>query len=80
MANQFGDERFEEIRNKNGEKLDYAFHCGNPESKHIVVLGHGVTGNKDRPFLVALSHALEDQRIQRPALLFCWQWGLRRSV
>ena len=50
---------FGEIRNKNGEKLDYAFHSGNPESKHIVVLGHGVTGNKDRPFLVALSHALE---------------------
>ena len=50
---------FGEIRNKSGEKLDYAFHSGNPESKHIVVLGHGVTGNKDRPFWVALSHALE---------------------
>ena len=50
---------FGEIRNKSGEKLDYAFHSGNPERKHIVVLGHGVTGNKDRPFLVALSHALE---------------------
>ena len=54
---------FGEIRNKNGEKLDYAFHIGNAESKHIVVLGHGVTGNKDRPFLVALAHALEAEGI-----------------
>lgn len=50
---------FGEIKNKNGEKLDYAFHQGNAESKNIVVLGHGVTGNKDRPFLVALAEALE---------------------
>ncbi len=54
---------FGEIRNKNGEKLDYTFHCGNPESKHIVVLAHGVTGNKDRPFLVALAQALEAKGI-----------------
>jgi len=51
---------FGEIRNKSGENLDYAFHQGNAESKNIVVLGHGVTGNKDRPFLVALAEALED--------------------
>jgi hypothetical protein len=51
---------FGEIRNKSGEKLDYAFHQGNAESKQIVVLGHGVTGNKDRPFLVALAGALEE--------------------
>ena len=54
---------FGEIRNKNGEKLDYAFHIGNAESKYIIVLGHGVTGNKDRPFLVALAHALEAEGI-----------------
>ena len=44
---------------KTTKKLDYAFHCGNAASKHIIVLGHGVTGNKDRPFLVALARALE---------------------
>ena len=49
---------FGEIRNQSGEKLDYAFHQGNEGSKKIVVLGHGVTGNKDRPFLVALAQAL----------------------
>ncbi len=49
---------FGEIRNRSGEKLDYAFHQGHAECKHIVVIGHGVTGNKDRPFLVALARAL----------------------
>ena len=49
---------FGEIRNQSGEKLDYAFHRGNAASKRIAVLGHGVTGNKDRPLVTALAHAL----------------------
>ena len=59
---------FGEIRNVHGEKLDYAFHEGNSESKNIVVLGHGVTGNKDRPFIVELAKALAATGI--PALRF----------
>jgi uncharacterized protein len=47
-----------EIRNQQGERLDYTFHSGAPDSKWIIVLGHGVTGNKDRPFIVALAEAL----------------------
>lgn len=46
------------ITNAQGEKLDYAFHQGNPDNKTIVVIGHGVTGHKDRPFLVALAEGL----------------------
>jgi uncharacterized protein len=46
-----------EIRNAHGERLDYTFHPG-ASNAHIVVLGHGVTGNKDRPFLVALAEGL----------------------
>lgn len=45
---------FGEIRNRHGERLDYTFHAGEAGGKNIVVLGHGVTGNKDRPFVVAL--------------------------
>lgn len=48
-----------EIRNKQGERIDYTLHAGAPGSKNIVVLGHGVTGNKDRPFVVALAQGLE---------------------
>lgn len=48
--------KFGEIRNEHGERLDYTFHKG--EGNRIVVIGHGVTGNKDRPALVALAEGL----------------------
>ncbi len=50
---------FGEIRNSNQELLDYEFQPGSGDSKNVVILGHGVTGNKDRPLLKALSDALE---------------------
>ncbi len=49
---------FGELHNGAGEKLDYTFHQGDAASKEIVVIGHGVTGNKDRPFVVALATGL----------------------
>jgi len=49
---------FKEISNKSGEKLDYSFHPGAEGTRQIVVLGHGVTGNKDRPFVMALAEGL----------------------
>ncbi|WP_447968034.1 alpha/beta hydrolase [Nitrospira sp. M1] len=54
------------IRNIEGERIDYTFHRGDPEKKDIVIMGHGVTGNKDRPFVVALAEALSTDGI--PAL------------
>ncbi len=45
------------IRNSSGEKLDVTFHHGD-KSDYLVILGHGLTGNKDRPLLVALAEAL----------------------
>src|SRR6185295_12644802 len=49
---------FGEIKNAQGERLDYCFHAAEKNSKSIVVIGHGVTGNKDRPFVVALAEGL----------------------
>ena len=49
---------FKVIRNSRGEKIDYAYHAGNKDSRQLVIIGHGVTGNKDRPFIVALAKAL----------------------
>ncbi len=49
---------FGEIKNALGERLDYTYHAGTPDSKNLVIIGHGVTGNKDRPFLVALAEGL----------------------
>lgn len=49
---------FGDIKNNLGERIDHTFHPGEGRSKLLVVLGHGVTGNKDRPFLVTLANAL----------------------
>ncbi len=51
-----------EIRNQLGEKLDYTL-TEYPDSPFTVIIGHGVTGNKDRPFLVALAEALDLAKI-----------------
>ena len=47
-----------EIRNRHGERIDYTWHNGRPETQQVVVIGHGVTGNKDRPFVQALAEGL----------------------
>ena len=49
---------FGDIKNLHGERLDYSVHEGTANSKNMVVLGHGVTGNKDRPFVIALAWEL----------------------
>ena len=58
------------IRNAHGERLDFAFHAGAPGAKELVVIGHGVTGHKDRPFLVALAEGFAHAGI--PALRVSW--------
>ena len=46
------------VTNPSGETLDYRFH-GDPEDKsRLVLIGHGVTGNLDRPWAEGLSDAL----------------------
>ena len=54
---------FGDIANSAGEKLDYSFHQGDADSRDIVVIGHGVTGNKDRPFVLALAEGLASSGI-----------------
>ncbi|NWK55116.1 alpha/beta fold hydrolase [Verrucomicrobiaceae bacterium N1E253] len=47
--------------NRHGERLDLSFHPGQGASchpDHLVILGHGVTGNKDRPLLIAVAEHL----------------------
>jgi pimeloyl-ACP methyl ester carboxylesterase len=46
-----------QIFNSHGERLDVDFHQGT-RSAVTVLLGHGVTGNKDRPLLVAIAEGL----------------------
>jgi pimeloyl-ACP methyl ester carboxylesterase len=48
------------IRNAAGERIDYAFHPApsSSASHRIVLIGHGVTGNMDRPWAIALAEAI----------------------
>lgn len=46
-----------EIQNAEEERIDHTFHPGSRVGT-LVILGHGVTGNKDRPLVVALAEAL----------------------
>ncbi|MFT5468680.1 MAG: alpha/beta superfamily hydrolase [Verrucomicrobiales bacterium] len=57
-----------EIRNPQGERLDYAFHVAGDEADRILIIGHGVTGTKDRPWAEALANAVSATGI--PALRF----------
>lgn len=46
------------IRNRHGERLDFTYHPGKPDQATLVLIGHGVTGNKDRPLVIELALAL----------------------
>ncbi len=56
------------ILNTFGERLDHELCAGDPGADDLVVIGHGVTANRDRPWLVALSAALTEVGI--PSLRF----------
>lgn len=45
------------FKNPAGERIDITFHPA-PRRGTLVILAHGLTGNKDRPLLVALAEAL----------------------
>ena len=64
---------FDEVRNVQGERIDYTVHEGG--SAGLVILGHGVTGNKDRPFLVTLAEALAAAGITTLRLSFSGNGG-----
>ncbi|HJP33467.1 MAG TPA: alpha/beta fold hydrolase [Candidatus Latescibacteria bacterium] len=59
---------FGDVHNRQGEQIDYTVHEGGSEG--LVVVGHGVTGNKDRPFVVALAKALAEAGITALRLSF----------
>jgi len=52
-----------EIFNSSKEKLDYEFHGDPSDTSLLAIIGHGVTGNKDRPWAVGLADALAEAGI-----------------
>ena len=51
------------IFNPSGERLAFDFTQGDPGKRELVVLGHGLTSDKDRPWSVGLSAALRQQGV-----------------
>ena len=52
---------FGELKNAQGERLDYACQpaVGPQPGERLVVIGHGVTANKDRAWATTLADALD---------------------
>lgn len=66
---------FGTIRNAPGEHLDYTFTPGQDRVRDLVVIGHGVTSHKDRPWLIALSEALASAGIASMRISFSGNGG-----
>lgn len=49
-----------EIRNQNGERLDFTFRSADTDGRELIVIGHGVTANKDREWAVVLANAVHE--------------------
>lgn len=45
----------DDIRNSHGERLAYSWTGGDAGSRDVVVIGHGCTSDKDRPWSIALA-------------------------
>ena len=45
-----------EVRNRRGQRLDLAFHSA-PGADTVALVAHGITSNKDRPYLVQVAEA-----------------------
>jgi alpha/beta superfamily hydrolase len=63
------------IRNRHGERLEFTYHPGAAELTTLVVIGHGVTGNKDRPLLIALAETLARAGIHAVRFSFAGNGG-----
>lgn len=65
----------DEIRNPDGERLDFTYHPGAEGVSALVVIGHGVTGNKDRPVLVTLAETLAGSGVHALRFSFAGNGG-----
>jgi uncharacterized protein len=45
-----------DVRNPRGQRLDLAFHPA-PGARTVALIAHGITSNKDRPYLVQIAEA-----------------------
>ncbi len=60
----------EPIHNAHGERIAYTFVPGKAGGRDLVVLGHGLTSDKERPWSEALSNALHERGIASLRIAF----------
>ena len=51
----------EEIINIHQERIDYKFHLGSKQNYHLLIIGHGVTGDMDHPHILKLADEVSKQ-------------------
>jgi len=61
---------FDQLCNRHGERLDSTFAGGREGGRELVVIGHGVTSNHERPYLIALGEALAERGVASLRLSF----------
>src|SRR6478735_3134888 len=54
MPDAPGPGALREVRNRRGQRLDLAFHPA-PGAGTVALIAHGITSNKDRPYLVQIA-------------------------
>jgi pimeloyl-ACP methyl ester carboxylesterase len=60
----------DELRNAHGERLSFTFTPGAPGGEDLVVMGHGVTSDRDRPWSEGLAAALAEHGIASLRIAF----------
>lgn len=59
-----------DFTNRAGERLDHTYTAGDPGDTRIVVVGHGVTSHKERPWLVTLCDRLAEDGVASVRITF----------
>ena len=53
--------KYGSIINEMGEALDYSYHSGAENNHYVLIIGHGLDGNKDTPLILELSNKVSSE-------------------
>lgn len=53
--------KYGSIINEMGEVLDYSYHSGAENNHYVLIIGHGLDGNKDTPLILELSNKVSSE-------------------
>ena len=53
--------KYGRIPNEMGEILDYSYQSGAENNHYVLIIGHGLDGNKDTPLILELSNKVSNE-------------------